>query len=85
MNTCVAVSRSIEMMNLLAAGRGEVGEMCWKWDLSLFPKSEGLGREVVGDVVKNSPGKRRLVPYTSSATVELMSCLSAASSDSKEN
>ena len=29
-----------------------------------------------GDVVKNSPGKQRLVPYTSSAAVLLMSCLS---------
>ena len=37
--------------------------MCWKWDLSLFLKSEGLGREVVEDIVKNSPGKRRLVPH----------------------
>ena len=42
----------------------------------MLRKTEGLGGEVVGDVVKNSPGKRRLVPYTSSAAAELMSCLS---------
>ena len=30
---------------------------------------------VVGDGVKNSPGRRSVVPYTISATVDEMSCL----------
>ena len=38
-------------------GWGGTIQMSRKWDLSLFRKSEGLGREVVGDGVKNSPGK----------------------------
>ena len=57
MNTCVAVARSLGILGLLVAEQGELGEMCQKWDLSLFPKSEGLSRDIVGDVVKNSQGE----------------------------
>ena len=40
-------------------------------------KSEGSGRGVAGEVVKNSPGRRRVVPYTISAAVEERSALRA--------
>ena len=56
------MARSLGMLGLLTAGRGGMVEMWRKWVFSLFRKSEGLGREVVGDGVKNSPGKRRVVP-----------------------
>ena len=57
MNTCVAVARSSGMLDVVTAERGEMGVMCWNWDLSLCLKSEGSGREVGGDGVKNSLGK----------------------------
>ena len=62
MNTCVAEARSLGMLDVVTAEQGEMGVMCRKWDLSLCLKSDGLGREVGGDGVKNSPGKRRVVP-----------------------
>jgi len=62
MNTCVAVARSFGMLDLLTAGRGEMRVMCQKWALSLLLKSAGSGREVVGDGVKNSPGRQMVVP-----------------------
>ena len=62
MKTCVAVDRSLGMCDLEATGRGETGEICWKCSLSLLRNSEGRGRELVGVDVKNSPGRRRLVP-----------------------
>ena len=62
MNTCVDVARSLGMLDVVTAERGEMGVMCRNWDLSLCLKSEGSGREVGGDGVKNYPGKRRVVP-----------------------
>ena len=40
-------------------------------------KSEGSSRELDREGVKNSPGRRSLVPYTISAAVEDMSSLRA--------
>ena len=36
-----------KMLDIEAAGRGAVGVIWRKWDLSLLRNSEGLGREVV--------------------------------------
>ena len=48
-----------------------------KWVRRWLRNSEGSGRVVVGDGVKNSPGRRSVVPYTISAAVELRSSLRA--------
>ena len=36
--------------------------MCLKWFLSLVKKSKGSASELGGSRLKNSPGKRRVVP-----------------------
>ena len=57
MKSCAAVARSLGMLDLVTAGRGEMGEMCQKTDLSLVRKTEGLCREVARDGLRYSPGK----------------------------
>ena len=62
MKTCVAVDSSGGILVFEVFGRGEVGVMLRKRVLSLLRYSEGSGREVVEVGVKNSPGKRSVVP-----------------------
>ena len=50
------------MLAFFVVGVGGVGLTCRKCDFSVLRNSEGSGREVVGDGVKNSPGKWRVVP-----------------------
>ena len=62
MKTCVAVDSSGGILVFGVFVRGGVGLMLRKRVLSLLIYSEGSGRELVEVVVKNSPGKRRVVP-----------------------
>ena len=65
---CVAVDRLCGMLAFVVVGRGEIGLTCRKLAFKMLRNSEGSGRELGGDGVKNSPGNRR---------VELRSCLRA--------
>ena len=62
MKTCVAEDSSGGTFVFVVVGRGEIGLTCRKWDFNVLRKSEGSGREVVEDGVKNYPGKQRVVP-----------------------
>ena len=62
MKTCVAEDSSGGTFVFVVVGQDEIGLTCRKWDFNVLRKSQGSSREVVEDGVKNSPGKRRVVP-----------------------
>ena len=61
--TCVAVDRLWCMLTIFMVGVGGVGLTCRKCYYSALINSEGSGRELVEDEVKNSPGKWRVVAW----------------------
>ena len=78
MKTWVAVRSDGGMELFVCVRRGDTGVVDLKWVLRCVMKEEGSGREVVGDGLMNSPGRRRVAPYyTISAAVEDMSSLIA--------
>ena len=63
------------MLMVRCVGRGDTDEIVLKWVLRRSRNSEGSSREVVGDGMENTPGRRSVVPYTISAVFVLRSSL----------